>query len=88
MSRSNWKPIYIHPQILENFYANPFIAQNRSTCITINIVGNQIQIYNGIRWFAVIVIPEIVGHCLGQFAPTRKRPAPKLAKRQKIKGKN
>lgn len=85
MSRSTWKPIYVHPQILENYYSDMIIAQNRATSVSSNRVGRQFQIYNGIRWFSVTVIPEIVGHSLGQFAPTRKRPMLKVIKRQKSK---
>lgn len=62
---------------MEGFSANEISVQNRSTNITHSRLGHKFQIYNGIRWFPVEITPEMVGHRLGEFAPTRKRPIPK-----------
>ncbi len=80
MSRSIWKPIFLHPQVRDNYASNEISVQNRSTSITQSRVGRRFQIYNGIRWYSVEIIPEMVGHCLGEFTSTRKRPIPKKKK--------
>jgi small subunit ribosomal protein S19 len=48
-----------------------------------NMVGLKVQIYNGIRFFLVEINTEMIGHCLGEFAPTRKKPIPKKKKKKK-----
>jgi len=70
MSRSSWKPFFIHlqPTFTE------FNVQSRATMILPIIVGQMYEVYNGIRWFSIEVSNEIVGSSFGEFAPTRKRP--------------
>ena len=74
MSRSTWKPIYTHQGIIKASSSTQIPTHSRSTFISQSIIGWTFQVYNGIRWFTVKVLPEMVGQCLGQFAPTRKRP--------------
>jgi len=73
MSRSAWKPLFIHPQYTEGSQSNEIKRQNRSTAFNKIMIGQSINIYNGIRWYTVIVSDEILGQCIGQFAPTRKQ---------------
>lgn len=77
MSRSTWKPIFRHPQIREGLQSNVIVRQNRATFITPSIVNRHCILYNGRRWFDIIITKERVGNCIGQYAPTRKRPARK-----------
>ncbi|MBQ0002746.1 MAG: 30S ribosomal protein S19 [Treponema sp.] len=44
-----------------------------SRCSTIipEMVGNTISVYNGKSWVPVYVTEQLVGHKLGEFAPTR-----------------
>jgi small subunit ribosomal protein S19 len=44
-----------------------------SRCSTIipEMVGNTISVYNGKSWVPVYVTENLVGHKLGEFAPTR-----------------
>jgi len=44
-----------------------------SRCSTIipEMVGNTISVYNGKTWVPVYVTENLVGHKLGEFAPTR-----------------
>ena len=44
-----------------------------SRCSTIipEMVGNTISVYNGKSWIPVYVTENLVGHKLGEFAPTR-----------------
>ena len=44
-----------------------------SRCSTIipEMVGNTISVHNGKAWIPVYVTENLVGHKLGEFAPTR-----------------
>jgi small subunit ribosomal protein S19 len=44
-----------------------------SRCSTIipEMVGNTISVYNGKSWVPVYITENLVGHKLGEFAPTR-----------------
>jgi small subunit ribosomal protein S19 len=46
------------------------------------MVGQRIQVYNGMRFLPLQVNPDMVGHLVGEFAPTRKRPASKKVKKK------
>lgn len=59
------------------------IIYNRGTVIRQYMVGLKVQVYNGIRFFLVEINSEMIGHCLGEFAPTRKKPIPKKKKKKK-----
>jgi len=74
MARSTWKPIFRHPQSREGLNSNEIVIQNRGTFITSSIVHRQCVVYNGRRWFYLTISNERVGNCVGQYAPTRKRP--------------
>jgi ribosomal protein S19 len=74
MSRSAWKPLFIHPQFREQALNNEINMQNRSTAITKQIIGRTLNIYNGNIWYTVQVSDERKGQCIGQFAPTRHQP--------------
>lgn len=84
MSRSTWKPIFRHPQAREGFNANEIILQNRSTFITPSRVNHRCAVYNGRRWFHIDISNERVGNCVGQYAPTRKRPVLKKQVKKKL----
>ncbi len=38
------------------------------------MVGRRYRVLNGLRAVTLSISPEIVGHALGEFVPTRKRP--------------
>lgn len=86
MSRSNWKPLFIHNSFLEqqkNLKPNAdIILYNRATRITKQMVGLKFQIYNGIRFFPVLINNDMIGHNVGEFAPTRKKHVPPKKKVQ------
>ena len=90
MSRSIWKPIYIHPQIISHFKASQAVENqemedivlfNRSTVLTEDFIGHRLHIYNGVRFFSIEVDGEKVGHRIGEFSPTKKKPIPKKKKK-------
>lgn len=70
MSRSNWKPLLID-DILVNTNKHIKKTNSRSFKITKNLVGSNIQIHNGFRFFDLEVNNKMVGQKLGEFAPTR-----------------
>lgn len=86
MSRVSWKPLYIHTDfLLQKEKLNideEIILYNRATVLTKQMLGLKFQIYNGNRFFPITVTSDMVGHRVGEFAPTRKKP---VAKKNKIK---
>lgn len=78
MSRSSWKPLYIHPNFIyqheKNLKNENIILLNRSTLLTEEMLNLRISIYNGVRFFSFVVDGEKIGHRVGEFAPTRKIP--------------
>jgi ribosomal protein S19 len=44
------------------------------------MLGLCIFVYNGIRFFSIEITSEKIGHLLGEFSPTKKKP---IAKRKK-----
>ena len=85
MARSSWKPIFIHPQItsqlsIEN-EAKEIVSFNRNTVLTEEFLNYSFFIYNGVRFFSIQVNEDMLGHNLGEFSPTKKRPIPKKKKK-------
>ncbi len=44
---------------------------SRRSTITPELVGHTLAIYNGKKFFPVYITENMVGHKLGEFAPTR-----------------
>ena len=88
MGRSSWKPFFIGKDFIQQQKTNKntndeIFVYNRGTVIRQYMVGLKVQIYNGIRFFLIEINAEMIGHCLGEFAPTRKKPIPKKKKKKK-----
>ena len=45
----------------------------RDMIILPEMAGKTIKVYNGKEFISVIIVDEMIGHCLGEFALTRKR---------------
>lgn len=78
MSRSVKKGPFIekslYKKVIEmNKASDRKMIKSYSRCSTIipEMVGNTISIYNGKAWVPVYVTENLVGHKLGEFAPTR-----------------
>ena len=78
MSRSIKKGYFIEAKLLKRADAanqanqNPMIkTYSRSSTIIPEMVGFTISVYNGKTWVPVFVTENLVGHKLGEFAPTR-----------------
>jgi ribosomal protein S19 len=44
------------------------------------MLGLKLDIYNGIRFFNIIITNDMIGHSVGEFSPTRKKPLQKKIK--------
>nr|NQU94539.1 30S ribosomal protein S19 [Bacteroidota bacterium] len=78
MSRSLKKGPYIHfkleKKVLENQASNKktvIKTWSRASMISPDFVGLTIAVHNGNKFIPVYVTENIVGHKLGEFAPTR-----------------
>jgi small subunit ribosomal protein S19 len=78
MSRSSWKGPYIHPSILKKVTAAKASGKNiviktwsRASTILPNMVGLTFGVHNGNKFVPVLVTDNMIGHKLGEFAPTR-----------------
>jgi small subunit ribosomal protein S19 len=78
MSRSIKKGPYIHykleKKVLQNVEAkkkNVIKTWSRASMISPEFVGQTIAVHNGNKFIPVYVTENMVGHKLGEFAPTR-----------------
>lgn len=78
MSRSSKKGPYIDPKLLKKVLKQrqtgrkePIKTWARASQIPPEFVGNTFQVHNGKIFIDVFVTEAMVGHRLGEFAPTR-----------------
>lgn len=78
MGRSIKKGFYIDPNLSAKVEAamksgsrKPIQTWSRRSTITPDFVGQTFNVYNGKVFVAVYVTENMVGHKLGEFAPTR-----------------
>ena len=78
MARSLKKGPYIHPSILkwmgrvERGRGTPIRTWARASTVTPEMVGYVFSVHTGRAFVEVSISEEMVGHRLGEFAPTRK----------------
>ena len=78
MSRSLKKGPFVDPNILKKIAkvkpeeTDMIKTWNRSSEISPEMVGYTFGVYNGKTFISVKVTEEMVGHRLGEFAPTKK----------------
>ena len=88
MSRSSKKGPYIDPRVLKKVLAgkpgDQIKTWSRACAIAPEMVGYTFLVHNGKTHVTVFVTENMVGHKLGEFAPTRKfnRHGGKMAKEQ------
>jgi small subunit ribosomal protein S19 len=94
MSRSLKKGPYIDPRVLTKVLVMkdsgkkaPIKTWSRACVIAPEMVGMTFLVHNGKDFLSVFVEENMVGHRLGEFAPTRKfiRHGGKMAKEQEAK---
>lgn len=78
MSRSVWKGPFIHPSVVkktvkanENNDRKPIKTWSRASTIIPQMVGLTFEVHNGQKFIPVLVVEDMIGHKLGEFAPTR-----------------
>lgn len=78
MGRSTKKGPYIKRSLLEKVEAaldeeaeGPIRTWSRDSMILPRMIGLTVEVHNGKRFFPVYISEEMVGHRLGEFAPTR-----------------
>jgi small subunit ribosomal protein S19 len=78
MSRSTKKGPYVDEKLLKkmqklNEERNKKVIKTwaRACTITPEFVGHTIAIHNGKKFFPIFISEQMVGHKLGEFAPTR-----------------
>ena len=78
MSRSIKKGPFVAPSLFKRVIESSKSSDNEmvktySRCSTIipQMVGMTISVYNGKNWIPVYITENLVGHKLGEFAPTR-----------------
>ncbi len=78
MARSLKKPPFVHYKLIKRVDAaqesgskSVIKTWSRASTITPEFVGLTIAVYNGKKFIPVYVTENMVGHKLGEFAPTR-----------------
>jgi small subunit ribosomal protein S19 len=78
MARSSKKGPYIDPRVLKKVLKQketgsnePIKTWSRACQIPPSFVGATFQVHNGKHFIKVFVLENMVGHRLGEFAPTR-----------------
>ncbi|MEK7482079.1 MAG: 30S ribosomal protein S19 [Patescibacteria group bacterium] len=78
MSRSSKKGPYIDPKLLKKISKikpddkTVVKTWSRDCSIAPEMVGYTFGVYNGKNFIEVRITEEMIGHCLGEFSPTRK----------------
>ena len=79
MARSLRKGPYIHPKLfkkvqghLEGKIKGVIKTRSRASTILPMMEGLTFDIHNGKEYVRIFIIMEMIGHKLGEFAPTRK----------------
>jgi small subunit ribosomal protein S19 len=78
MSRSTKKGPYIHPSLMKKIKAlnekrekRVIKTWSRSSTIFPEMVGHTIAVHDGRKHVPIYISEDMVGHKLGEFAPTR-----------------
>ena len=78
MSRSTKKGPFVHPKLAKKVEAarrsnskTPIVTWSRASTIMPDMLGLTIAVHDGRRHIPVFVTENMVGHKLGEFAPTR-----------------
>lgn len=78
MARSVWKGPFVELSLLKKAEAAseaggraPIKTWSRRSTVLPDFVGLTFSVYNGMKFIPVSVNEDMVGHKLGEFAPTR-----------------
>jgi len=95
MARSVWKGPFVEESLIKkvdkqknNPTKKPIKTWSRKSTIIPDFVGVSFLIYNGKKFISITISEDMVGHKLGEFAPTRQfsghTPADKKAKAEEL----
>ena len=98
MSRAVWKGPFVEESLIKKVdkqknetNKKPIKTWSRKSTIIPDFVGVSFLIYNGKKFIPITISEDMVGHKLGEFAPTRQffghTPADKKAKAEEDKSK-
>ena len=94
MARSLKKGPYIHPKLFKKVVAvqesrsrKVIKTWSRRSTIIPDLVGLTLAVHNGKKFVPVFVSEDMVGHKLGEFAPTRTFYGHAGVKKTRLKGK-
>ena len=96
MSRAVWKGPFVEESLMRKVdkqrnqpNSKPIKTWSRKSTIIPDFVGISFLIYNGKKFIPITISEDMVGHKLGEFAPTRQfsghTPADKKAKAEEGK---
>ena len=68
IEKSLYKKVLEMSKVLDRKMIKPY---SRCSTIIPEMVGGTISVYNGKTWIPVYITENLVGHKLGEFAPTR-----------------
>ncbi|MGH1403769.1 MAG: 30S ribosomal protein S19 [Alphaproteobacteria bacterium] len=78
MARSVWKGPFIEKSLLKKIEETRASGKNtviktwsRRSTILPNMIGLTFGVHNGKKFIPVVVSDQMIGHKLGEFAPTR-----------------
>ncbi len=78
MARSVWKGPFVDGYLIKKVKAlletgrrDPIKTWSRRSTLIPDFVGVTFSVHNGRKFIPVVVTEEMVGHKLGEFAPTR-----------------
>ena len=78
MARSIWKGPFIDGYLLKKAEKSRASGRNevikiwsRRSTILPQFVGANVMVHNGHKWIPLFITENMVGHKLGEFAPTR-----------------
>lgn len=78
MARSIKKGFFVDPHLMDKIEKSvkagshkPITTWSRRSTVTPDFVGQTLNVHNGKNFISVYVTENMVGHKLGEFAPTR-----------------
>ncbi len=78
MARSIWKGPFIDGYLLKKIEAvrasgknTPIKTWSRRSTILPNMIGITFAVHNGNKFIPVLITDQMIGHKIGEFAPTR-----------------
>ncbi len=78
MARSQKKGYFVDPKLMDRVEAaqkassrKPIKTWSRRSTITPDFIGLTVSVHNGRAFLPVYITENMVGHKLGEFAPTR-----------------